>query len=75
MNKPLKPAWKVALWTLLASFGIMMALVFVIAATSASGNRREVRRKIAQQSSPFLIFAPLVAYVVQKSRIDSAKRG
>ena len=69
MDKELKPAWKVALQVLL----VIMIPVMVIGGVMG-GMHDGDPGKVGQQAAPFAVIAPVIAYIVQKTRIDSAKR-
>ena len=69
MDQQLKPAWKVALQTLL----VVMIPVMVIGGVMG-GMHDGDPGKLGQKAAPFALIAPVIAYIIQKTRIDSAKR-
>ena len=73
MNKPLMSAWKTALLALLGAFAVLLVISFSLG-QDPNLTPRESGRKFGRQFGGFVIFAPIVAYIVQKSRIDSANR-
>jgi hypothetical protein len=69
MDKQLQPAWKVALKTLLAVMVPLMVIAGVMGA-SHDGNPENM----GQKAAPLVLLAPIVAYIIQKTRIDSSPR-
>ncbi|MDB4953256.1 MAG: hypothetical protein JWO36_825, partial [Myxococcales bacterium] len=76
-EKKITPAWKVALLAFVASFAVIVVVLAIINGISSGDPKAspyERGRSLGRQVAPFIIFAPLVGYIVQKSRIDRAKR-
>lgn len=70
-DNPLWPAWKVTLLSVLLCFGVIMA----IAGLGGDGESPERAGERAGQKYAWLLFtAPVVAYIVQKTRVDSWNR-
>ncbi len=73
MDKPLWPGWKAALVTFGFLMLVMMVVAGVYAAGSATSDPQAAGEKIGRDFGPVIFLAPIVAYIVQKVRIDSAR--
>ena len=66
------PAWKVTLLVFLGAMGILLAI-----AGATSGDDEDPRKageRIGKKYGAIVILAPVAAYIIQKTRIDSANR-
>jgi hypothetical protein len=69
----MKPAWKVAGGAFLLLFTIVAVIGGVLGAMH-HGHPGQAGHEVAQVAAPIVLLVPLVAYIVQKTRIDSKNR-
>jgi hypothetical protein len=69
----MKPAWKVSLLSFLFTFLVLLVISGVYAATSGK-DPNKAGEEMGEKLAIFVILAPLVGYIVQKTRLDSANK-
>ena len=71
--KPLWPAWKAALVWGIAVF-VLFAVGAAVFADGYRGDAFEQGQQFGQKYALIVVLTPVIAYIVQKTRIDSDRR-